>query len=114
MADESICWVEALPSALRHIHDARGEAGLSPYEIVFGRQRNIGGVPLKPIRESEDAQSFLHRMRLIDERVAMTLNDIHRTRAENESVGRTKITEYKIGQKIWYRRPEGSGDKLDA
>jgi transposase InsO family protein len=27
MADESICWVEALPRALRHIHDANGEAG---------------------------------------------------------------------------------------
>ena len=35
-ADErGLNWVEALPPALRFIHDRKGEAGSSPYEIMF-------------------------------------------------------------------------------
>ncbi len=36
-AEEDINWLEALPRALRHIHDRVGEGGLSPYKILMGR-----------------------------------------------------------------------------
>ncbi len=38
-AEEDINWVEALPSALVHIHDRVGEGGLSPHKILMGRDR---------------------------------------------------------------------------
>ena len=53
-------------------------------------------------------------MKQVDERVAQTLNEIHRTRAETKHLGRHEVPVYRPGQKVWYRRPEGSGDKLDA
>ena len=32
-------WVEALPQVLDRLHETPGEGGLSPYHILFGRER---------------------------------------------------------------------------
>ena len=58
-ADGTINWVEALPRVIDKIHDTPGETGLSPYEILFGRERFMADVPYKPPKDSEDAQDFL-------------------------------------------------------
>ena len=60
-AESDIGWVEALPIMLRQYHDSVGESGFSPYEIVFGRYRNLPGIPQKPPEGSEDALVFLDR-----------------------------------------------------
>ena len=39
--EEQINWVDALPRTLRMIHDRKGITGLSPYEILFGRERPL-------------------------------------------------------------------------
>lgn len=75
-----VSWVELLPKALRHIHDLPGEAGLSPYEIVFGRHRPLQGVPYRPLREAEGATTFFQKMLEVDKRVATTLNALHEAR----------------------------------
>ena len=67
---ERMCWVEALPAVLRCLHDTKGEAGLSPYEIVFGRERPLAGLPYTPPREAEDAVQFMQRQREFDQKVA--------------------------------------------
>ena len=72
-----INWVEALPKVLEQHHDAEGESGMSPYNIVFGRHRHRAGIPQEPPRECEDAQAFLQRMEEIDKMVAETLNSKH-------------------------------------
>ena len=41
-------WVEALPQVLDRLHDTPGERGLSPYHILFGRERPLGGLPYEP------------------------------------------------------------------
>jgi len=57
--EDNVNWVEALPRALRIIHDRVGEGGLSPHQIMFGRDRNLAGLPYDPIRVCEDAdESF--------------------------------------------------------
>ena len=38
-----VCWVELIPHLLRKYHDMPGVSGLSPYEIVYGRQRPLAG-----------------------------------------------------------------------
>ena len=63
-------WVELLPIALRQYLDMPGPAGLSPYEIVFGRPRYLSGLPYSPPRESEDANQFFKRMVELEEKVA--------------------------------------------
>ena len=57
--DQRVNWVEALPRVLMKIHDTPGESGLTPYEIVFGRERFCANVPYEPPRSCEDAQDFL-------------------------------------------------------
>jgi hypothetical protein len=43
-AETDINWVEALPRAIMCIHDTPGPAKLSPFQIMFGRDRHLGGV----------------------------------------------------------------------
>ena len=113
-ADEGINWAECLPAALKQIHDTPGISGLSPYQILFGRERNAPNLPYEPPRECEDSQAFLSRMGDIDTRVAQILYETHEKRARCENAKRPDTEVFKPGQRVWYRRPEGSGDKLDS
>ena len=71
---EEINWVEALPMVLRQYHDAVGESGYSPYEIVFGRYRNLPGVPQLMPEGCEDVAEFFARQERVQYRVAEMLN----------------------------------------
>ncbi len=46
--EEHANWVELLPLIRQHMHDIPGPTGLSLYEIVYGRQRPMKGLPYKP------------------------------------------------------------------
>ena len=107
-------WVEALPAALNAIHNLPGPTGFSPYQVLFGRERLMGNIPYTPSIENEDAKAFFERMKILDENVAKTLNEIHEKRAQRENASIPTPIEFSVGQKVWYRRPEGSGDKLDS
>jgi len=61
-----LSWAEALPVAVNHIHDTPGESGLSPYEIVTGRQRLILGIKLPIQRECQDALDFFDHQQKVD------------------------------------------------
>ena len=76
--DEGINWVEALPRALRVQHDLVGDWGVSPYELVFGRERNLAGIPWQPVRECAEADTFIRHMEAVDKKVAYALNEAHR------------------------------------
>lgn len=57
-ADNRKNWLELLPRVLNVIHDTPGVAGLSPYQILFGRERHVANVPYNPPRECDDAVQF--------------------------------------------------------
>ena len=63
-------WVDVLPQILDRIHDTPGEAGLSPYQILFWRERPLAGVPYQPHVECEHAQAFFERQKVVDRVVA--------------------------------------------
>jgi hypothetical protein len=69
--------VEVLPIALNQIRDAEGPAGLSPDQILYGRDRPYAGIPYDPPTRAEDATSFFQRQRAIDKQVADSLNAEH-------------------------------------
>ncbi len=46
--EAKICWVEAMPQVLDRLHDTPGEGGLSPYQILFGRERPLAAIPYTP------------------------------------------------------------------
>lgn len=102
-------WVEALPCALRLIHDRVGEGGVSPYQIVFGRDRNLAGLPYTPTHMCEEASDFLDRMEQLDKVVAATLNRVHESTQNQTNRERTPRDPPKVGDKVWVLRPKGVG-----
>ena len=100
-----LTWVEALPIAIQKIHDSPGEGGLSPYEIVTGRTRNLAGVPLPVTREAQDAIDFLQKQDCIGAQVADILNDRHARNAIRLNAQKPELEEFKIGDLVWFRRP---------
>ena len=69
--------MDVLPQILDHIHDTPGDAGLSPYQILFGKERTLAGVPYEPPVECEVAKAFFERQKVVDRAVAKLLNEKH-------------------------------------
>jgi hypothetical protein len=89
--------MEELPAVLDRIHDIPGEAGLSPYQILFGRERPLANIPYQPPRECEDAQQFFDRMKEVDSRVAQRLPEMHEKQIERLYQERVELTPFKKG-----------------
>ena len=106
---EGINWVESLPKVLQQYHDAVGESGFSPYEIIFGRFRSLGGPPYQPPIEAEDAKSFIERMKTVDEKVAEILNTKHEKMVERVNRSRKPRPSFAIGEKVWIYKPTKIG-----
>ena len=112
---EGIPWIEGLQRAIRHIHDLPGEGGLSPYQILYGRDRPYAGVPFSPPTKLEDAQSFFARQAEIDEKLSKIMKDLHEKRAREVNVHRKELPVLVVGSKVWWLRPRGqTGDKLES
>ena len=111
---EKVCWVELIPHVLRKYHDMSGVSGLSPYEIVYGRQRPLAGLPYEVPRVCEDAVEFFKRMEELDQRVAKHLDDEHRTRCELINASRKTKPIYPNGSKVWFKRPAGLSTGLQS
>jgi len=113
--EEGISWVEALPRAVQRIHDAVGQCGLSPYEVLYGRHRPYAGVPYTPPVMAEDAVEFFERQRAIDKKVAERLNTLHESRTAQLNRHRKDLPPLSVNDKVWYRRPRGRpGEKLES
>ena len=113
-AETEFGWVEALPIMLRQYHDAVGESGFSPYEVVFGRYRNLPGIPRPPPEGSEDALVFLDRQSKIDEVVANTLNMKHERMIERVNRNRPPRKPFEVGTKVWvYKHKRVGGYKME-
>ena len=108
---DKVTWVELLPQLLDRLHDTPGISGYSPYEILFGRERPIAGMPYQPSRENEDAKNFIERQRKIDTEIAEILNTKHQKDFEASNKRRSQGSTFQVGDHVWYRRPEGSGSK---
>ena len=110
LIDSDINWVEALPRALRIHHETPDPVtGLSPYEIVFGRERALAGLPWTTPRFCEEAGAFFERMRGIDADVAHALNEAHQDLALKINARRRERPSYVTGDWVWYRRPTSVG-----
>ena len=82
LAEEAVCWVPALQRAVQQLHDVPGQSGLSPYQILYGRDRHMAGVPYESPKVMPDAVAFFKYQREVDAKVAKALEDLHQQRAE--------------------------------
>jgi len=112
--EEKANWVELLPLVRQHMHDIPGPTGLTPYEIVYGRERPMKGLPYTPPREAEDAIRFFDRMEKLREKVAKHLNHLHERAAEYINKKRQEKPIYKVEDKVWYLRPQDLSANLQS
>lgn len=112
----NINWVEALPRALRIHQDCYDPViGMSPYQCMFGRERNLGAVPPTYKMESRDAAEFFDHMTQVDIKVAKALNHFHQKVAKYMNAKRHARPPYKIGDWVFVKRPKGvGGHKLET
>ena len=94
-----MAWPELLPSVLRAHHDRVNETGLSPYQIVFGRERNLVGLPWECPEKHEDAEAFLTRMEDMDAKVSGMLSKL-----DEKEEASTNMTGRKSGHSVLARR----------
>ena len=87
-----------------------GEAGMSPYEIVFGRERNLSGIPFRSHRCSEAAHSFMDRMQNLESKNALALNEKHAKTARQINTFRKDRVDYVVGQSVRVVRQKSVGD----
>ena len=114
-AEEGICWVPALQRAVQQIHDVPGQSGLSPYQILYGRDRPMAGIPYKPPKVMPDAMAFFKSQREMDAKIAKTMGDLHVKRAEQVNAHRREASALQPGDKVWWLRPRGrTGEKLES
>ena len=57
--ESKLPWVEVLPRAIASHNDLPGEIGLSPHQLLFGRERLGRGPGLPTEHESEDMVAFM-------------------------------------------------------
>jgi hypothetical protein len=116
LVDRDQNWVEALPRALRILHDmVNPVTKLAPYEIVFGRERALAGLPLGQKKECLDADSYHEKMKDIDENVARLLNEEHAKVADRVNANRSESDAFQVGDWVWYIRPRSiTGPKLQT
>ena len=101
-----INWVEALPRILRMYHDMPGETGYSPFQIMFGRDRNLAGLPYEPPRQCEEATQFFDRMEALDKKLSTTLTEQHWTEMAQQNITRHTRPPFKTGDWVWVLRPQ--------
>ena len=107
-------WVELLPRVLYCYHNTKGESGLTPFQMVFGRERNEVGLPIQPPRDCESATSFCDRMKALDERISEERNSELRRVAERVNSTRRGRPEFREGDLVWVLRPQGVSSGMDT
>lgn len=103
--------MEALPRALRLHHDVVGEAGLSPYHIMFGRNRPTQGIIYTPNRSCENSHQFFQRMEQIDKKIAEEINKIHLANATRRNLHKPQRENFQMGDLVWQLKPQSMGSE---
>ena len=110
-AEQHVNWVEALPRALMIHHNSPVIDGLSPHQIVFGRDRNLAGIPISHRPAVGDALEFLDRMRSIDMAISESYNTLHQKQTDQYNAKRRGQRTFSVGEKIWLIKPRGLGGR---
>ena len=103
-ANKGIQWPEALPTALNKIRTIAGPSGMSPSQIVYGRDVLLDGLPLPLEHEAEDAVAFHNRMKEVDATIQAQMCKLHQDREAHQP--KERVMTYKVAQQVWVLRPK--------
>ena len=104
------------PRVAHYTRHARPTHGTQPYEILFGRPRNMATLPWDPQQKCEEAEEFLAKMTQIDKEIAQRLNSHHEKMQASQNKKRPQDPHiYKPNDMAWVLRPnETGGIKLET
>ena len=107
-ADHEINWVESLPRVLRLRHDLPDPLiGFSPYQLTFGRERPLSGLPYSLPRMSPDAENFIDGITAIDAWALKLLRE--ELQKEERNANRTRPFwlggNFRVNDWVWIQRP---------
>ena len=103
-------WTDVISQAIIAYNDTPGPSGYTPYEVVFGRKRLNGGLPLPSDGTAADMEEFVESQSEIDLAVRKRIEQQNAIRKKEYDRSRTATAGFKAGDKCWVRRPKG-GDK---
>ena len=100
-------WFEEMWSAIKAHHDTPTPGGLSPHQILFGRDPLGRGLPLSGDGMAMDAKEFFARNQRTEREVRAALEKEHSERAK--SAPSSSVEVYKVGSPVWVERPRPLG-----
>ena len=111
--EEGKNWLQALPQAVRRHNQIPGSLGMSPYQILYGRDPQGAG-PTLPIKgEAICATEWLAQMARVDKYVAAWHAEEGEKQAKAYNQKRKEATPFAPGCRVWVkRRAEVGQDKL--
>ena len=113
--DMHVNWVEALPRVLRIHNDTPNDTGFSPYQILFGRDRNEANIPYEAPNECEGAKAFFSRMEKLDQKIASIYAERHAQVQAQYNRDKREMPPFKVGDKVWILRPPNvGGNKMET
>ena len=93
--------------ALKAHHDTPGPGGLSPHQILFGRDPLGRGLPLSGDGMAMDAKEFFAQQEATARDIRQQLEKEHAER--QESAPSSTAQKFKVGVPVWVIRPRPMG-----
>ena len=100
-------WFEEMWPALKARHDTSTPGGLSPHQILFGRDPLGRGLPLSGEGMTMDAKEFLARQEATAPDIRQQLEMEHAVR--QKSAPSSTALNFRVGNQVWLIRPRPMG-----
>ena len=100
-------WFEEMWPALKAHHDTPTPGGLSPHQILFGRDHLGRGPPLSGEGMAMDAKEFFARQEATERDIRQQLEKEHAVR--QKSAPSSTAQKFRVGDPVWVIRPRPMG-----
>ena len=100
-------WFEEMWPALKAHHDTPTPGGLSPHQILFGRDPLGRGLPLSGDGMAMDAKEFFARQEATARDIRQQLEKEHAER--QKSASSSTAQKFRVGDPVWVIRPRPMG-----
>jgi hypothetical protein len=99
--EEEVTWMELLLKAIRIQMDTPGETGLSPYQLVMGREREPQGRSEQGDNDCTNEQGYNDRTEWRDTWVSDEGNRAHKHASDIVNERRKEAPFFEAGDKVW-------------